>query len=111
MKQNSRTRRGATAMTALDRPVHLELPMRAPTPAPDCDVCAALVRQRQQARSVHDYSAVTDADVELRNHPHGGVIRMGKHGDGKAGSDGDKQQSPKESDGQWSKPVQNPPKK
>lgn len=29
----------------------------------------------------------------------------GKHGDGKGGSDGDKKQSPKESDGQWSKPI------
>ncbi|MFJ4873941.1 hypothetical protein ACIP93_01775 [Streptomyces sp. NPDC088745] len=34
-------------------------------------VCAALVRQREQAREEFDYSAVTDADVELRNHPHG----------------------------------------
>lgn len=34
---------------------------------------------------------------------------MGNHGDGKGGSDGDKQQSPKESDGQWNKPI--PPKK
>jgi len=36
---------------------------------------------------------------------------MGKHGDGKGGADGDRQQSPKESDGQWSKPVTDPPKK
>ncbi|GGP84074.1 hypothetical protein GCM10010278_73220 [Streptomyces melanogenes] len=36
---------------------------------------------------------------------------MAKHGDGKGGSDGDKQQSPKESDGQWNKPVSEPPKK
>jgi hypothetical protein len=34
---------------------------------------------------------------------------MGRHGDGKGGSDGDKKQSPKESDGQWNKPVP-PPK-
>ncbi|GHF71121.1 AraC family transcriptional regulator [Streptomyces mashuensis] len=37
--------------------------------------------------------------------------RMGKHGDGKGGAEGDKQQSPRESDGQWNKPVSNPPKK
>ena len=37
--------------------------------------------------------------------------RMGTHGDGKGGSDGDKQQSPRESDGQWNRPVTNPPKK
>lgn len=36
---------------------------------------------------------------------------MGKHGDGKGGADGDRQQSPKESDGQWTKPVTDPPKK
>lgn len=36
---------------------------------------------------------------------------MGQHGDGKGGSEGDKKQSPKESDGQWSGPVSNPPKR
>ncbi|GAA0348100.1 hypothetical protein GCM10010319_25850 [Streptomyces blastmyceticus] len=36
---------------------------------------------------------------------------MGKHGDGKDGEEGDKNQSKKESDGQWTKPVTNPPKK
>ncbi len=36
---------------------------------------------------------------------------MGKHGDGKGGAEGDKQQSPKESDGRWTKPVTDPPKK
>ncbi|GFE25188.1 hypothetical protein Sliba_56410 [Streptomyces nigrescens] len=36
---------------------------------------------------------------------------MGKHGDGKGGEEGDRQQSPKESDGQWTKPVTDPPKK
>ena len=35
----------------------------------------------------------------------------GGHGDGKGGSEGDKKQSPKESDGQWNKPVTDPPKK
>ncbi|MCX5200416.1 hypothetical protein OG897_02915 [Streptomyces sp. NBC_00237] len=40
-----------------------------------------------------------------------GSPRMGTHGDGKGGSDGDKQQSPRESDGQWNRPVSNPPKK
>ncbi len=35
---------------------------------------------------------------------------MGKHGDGKGGTDGDKRQGPRESDGQWNKPVANPPK-
>ncbi|WP_414166406.1 hypothetical protein ACMATS_00435 [Streptoverticillium reticulum] len=36
---------------------------------------------------------------------------MGKHGDGKGGEEGDKQQSPRESDGQWGRPVTDPPKK
>lgn len=30
---------------------------------------------------------------------------MGKHGDGKGGSDGDQNQSLKESDGRWDKPI------
>ncbi|MFF5565860.1 hypothetical protein ACFY7Z_04770 [Streptomyces sp. NPDC012623] len=34
----------------------------------------------------------------------------GRHGDGKGGSDGDRKQSPREGDGQWNKPVSNPPK-
>ena len=33
-----------------------------------------------------------------------------KHGDGKGGKEGDKQQSKKESDGKWDKPVSNPKK-
>lgn len=38
-------------------------------------------------------------------------VSRGTHGDGKGGTEGDKQQSPKESDGQWTKPVSDPPKK
>lgn len=30
---------------------------------------------------------------------------MGKHGDGKGGADGDQQQAPRESDGQWERPI------
>ncbi|WP_200307372.1 hypothetical protein [Streptomyces adelaidensis] len=51
-------------------PVHLPLPPPPPKPAPGCDICAALVRQRQDARDRGDLSAATDADVEIRNHPH-----------------------------------------
>jgi hypothetical protein len=36
---------------------------------------------------------------------------MGKHGDGKGGSSGDKNGSPKTNDGQWSKPVPPAPSK
>lgn len=34
---------------------------------------------------------------------------MGAHGDGKGGAEGDKDQSPRESDGQWDKPIPPPP--
>ncbi|MER5767241.1 hypothetical protein [Streptomyces sp. NPDC001985] len=34
---------------------------------------------------------------------------MSGHGDGKGGKEGDKKQSPRESDGQWKKPVPPPP--
>lgn len=33
-------------------------------------MCAALAEQRQEARARGDYSAATDANVEIRNHPH-----------------------------------------
>ncbi|MGW6605411.1 hypothetical protein [Streptomyces sp. NPDC055036] len=36
---------------------------------------------------------------------------MGQHGDGKGGTEGDKKQSPREGDGQWPRPVTDPPKK
>ncbi|MEU5129612.1 hypothetical protein [Streptomyces mobaraensis] len=42
-----------------------------PAPAPGCDVCAALARQRVVARRDGDFSRVVDCDVELRRHPHG----------------------------------------
>ena len=50
--------------------VNLALPLPPPKPAPGCDVCAALAEQRQEARDRGDLSAATDADVEMRNHPH-----------------------------------------
>ncbi|MDT3395417.1 hypothetical protein RKE29_01920 [Streptomyces sp. B1866] len=30
---------------------------------------------------------------------------MGEHGDGQGGAEGDQNQSPKESDGQWNRPI------
>ncbi|AVH56740.1 hypothetical protein C4B68_14215 [Streptomyces dengpaensis] len=56
--------------TTISGPVHLSLPRTPPDPAPGCGVCAALVSQRQAARDRGDLSAATDADVEIRNHPH-----------------------------------------
>lgn len=48
----------------------MALPLPPPEPAQGCDVCGALVKQRQEARDRGDLSAATDADVEIRNHPH-----------------------------------------
>ncbi|MFF9047165.1 hypothetical protein [Streptomyces parvulus] len=41
---------------------------RAPTPVPDCAACAWLAGRRETARAAHDHSAVTDANVLLRQH-------------------------------------------
>jgi hypothetical protein len=52
-------------------PVELLLPLAPPAPVRGCDVCTALVKQRQEARDRGDLSAATDVDVEIRSHPHG----------------------------------------
>jgi hypothetical protein len=41
-----------------------------PAPVGDCDVCAALLRQREEARARGDHRTVWDWNNELRNHPH-----------------------------------------
>ncbi|MET8329643.1 hypothetical protein [Streptomyces sp. NPDC005181] len=56
--------------TTMSSPVYLSLPLNPPDPAPGCGVCTALVAQHQAARDRGDLSAATDADVEIRNHPH-----------------------------------------
>ncbi|MGW3860775.1 hypothetical protein ACWEDZ_04740 [Streptomyces sp. NPDC005047] len=43
-------------------------PGRPPTPVPGCDACAWLAARRQAGRAAHDHSAVTDANVLLRQH-------------------------------------------
>lgn len=48
----------------------MTLPLPPPEAVANCAVCAALVKQRQEARDRGDLSAATDADVEIRNHPH-----------------------------------------
>nr|WP_094793565.1 hypothetical protein [Streptomyces kasugaensis] len=53
------------------RPVWLGDPTLEPAPGEGCDVCAALVRQRADARARGDWAAATDCNVELRRHPHG----------------------------------------
>ncbi|MCX5398436.1 hypothetical protein OHA55_15880 [Streptomyces sp. NBC_00102] len=54
----------------MSEPVHLALPLPTPKPAAGCDVCEALAVQRLAARDRGDLSAATDADVEIRSHPH-----------------------------------------
>lgn len=41
---------------------------REPAPVPGCSECLGLANRRQNARSVSDHSAVTDANVCLRRH-------------------------------------------
>ncbi|MBC2878873.1 MULTISPECIES: hypothetical protein [Streptomyces] len=64
-----RARRAALADAAVGG-VPVE-PVDGPAPAPGCDVCEALARQRIVARRDGDFSRVVDCDVELRRHPHG----------------------------------------
>ena len=57
-------------------PVNLALPPPPPKPAAGCEVCEALAVQRLAARDRGDLSAATDADVEIRCHPH--KVRRGR---------------------------------
>lgn len=41
-----------------------------PSPAEGCDVCQALGEERREARAERDMSKVSDANVEIRRHPH-----------------------------------------
>jgi hypothetical protein len=54
--------------TGQEPPITLGLPLAWPDPPPDCKVCAALVRQRDQAAKEQDHSRVSDYNVEIRNH-------------------------------------------
>lgn len=44
-------------------------------PAPGCDVCAALDKQRLEAREREDCASAAIAGVEIMNHPHTGRRR------------------------------------
>ncbi|MEU6229628.1 hypothetical protein [Streptomyces sp. NPDC047042] len=46
----------------------LQMPAVPPEPTPGCVVCASLGRQRTQARSVGDYSRVSDCNVRMGAH-------------------------------------------
>jgi hypothetical protein len=52
----------------MDSPVTLGLPPDDPEPPADCGVCAALVKQRAEARARDDLSKVSDLNVEIRAH-------------------------------------------
>jgi hypothetical protein len=58
--------------TTMSPPVDLPLPAAWPDPSPRCKVCRALADQRATAAAAGDYSKVTDANVEIRQHasPH-----------------------------------------
>ncbi|MFM9594050.1 hypothetical protein ACKI1O_32260 [Streptomyces scabiei] len=55
--------------TTDEPPVTLPDPTRPPRPAPGCDVCAALDRQRQAAEDARDIRRATTCEVEIRRHP------------------------------------------
>lgn len=50
-------------------PITLPDPTRPPTPAPGCDVCAALDRQRAEAEDAGNIRRATMFEVEMRRHP------------------------------------------
>ncbi|WP_327401990.1 hypothetical protein OG194_18820 [Streptomyces sp. NBC_01288] len=52
----------------MDAPPVLGLPLDGPAANPNCGVCAALARQRTDARAAGDFSKVSDLNVELRSH-------------------------------------------
>ncbi|MEH0627891.1 hypothetical protein [Streptomyces stelliscabiei] len=54
--------------TMPEPPVTLGPPLEEPTPPAECGVCAALVRQRAEARARGDLSRVSDFNVEIRAH-------------------------------------------
>jgi hypothetical protein len=55
--------------TTDEPPVTLPDPTRPPRPAPGCDVCEALDRQRQAAEDAGDIRLATTCEVEIRRHP------------------------------------------
>lgn len=54
---------------SLTPPVQLGEPRPNPKPAAGCDVCRALVHQRQLAEARGSQSQITALNAELRNHP------------------------------------------
>lgn len=58
-----------SSKSAAKEPAQAE-PALEPVPVDGCDVCHALVRQRETARSVGSSVTVRSCNDELRNHPH-----------------------------------------
>lgn len=56
-------------MKTMSGPVNLPLPPQPPEPVSGCTTCAGLAEQREQARVAGDYSAVSDCNIGLRQHP------------------------------------------
>ncbi|MEU2583158.1 hypothetical protein ABZ612_09385 [Streptomyces avermitilis] len=57
--------------TTQEEPVTLPLVLAAePVPTSGCDVCLALGRQREIARTAGDLSKVSDINVEIKRHRH-----------------------------------------
>ncbi|WP_236244353.1 hypothetical protein [Streptomyces sp. CC210A] len=59
----------ARVLAGLTRPV-VPLPALEPVPVDGCDVCGALARQREEARSAGRCGEVDDCNRELAGHPH-----------------------------------------
>lgn len=57
-----------TPVTMDGPPIGLTLPRKEPKPVPGCEECAALDRQRSEARRQGDMSQVSDCNVLLRQH-------------------------------------------
>jgi hypothetical protein len=56
--------------TTPEPPVVLTDPTRPPRPAPGCDVCSALDKQRAAAEGRGDVKQATTYEMEIRRHPH-----------------------------------------
>ncbi|SHM84200.1 hypothetical protein SAMN05216268_11586 [Streptomyces yunnanensis] len=61
-------RKRGTPGSGVGAAVPLALPASQPNPVEDCAACGALAVQRKAAAEQGDLSAVTDANVRLRNH-------------------------------------------
>lgn len=59
--------------TTDEPPVYLPDPTRPPRPAPGCDVCQALDKQRAAAEKAGNIRRATSCEVEIRNHPKHGT--------------------------------------